>query len=86
MTTSLTPPGWADEPEPGWSPARITPYGPGYSRCAPGKGMVQVYYENGQYRWRLHTGPAEAMPGQGGFARGRDAMRAADRAIRGAPS
>jgi hypothetical protein len=81
MTTPPTPPGWADEPEPGWSPARIAPYGPGYSRDVPGKGTLQVCYEKGQYRWWLQTDAGEAMPGQGGFARGREAMQAADRSV-----
>lgn len=85
MTTAATPPGWADEAEPGWSPARIAPYGPGYSRCIPGMGMLLVCFENGQYRWWLQTGPAEAMPGQDGFARGRAAMLAADR-LTGGPA
>jgi hypothetical protein len=82
MTTAPTPPGWADEPEPGWSPTRITPYGPGYSRYVPGKGMLQVRYGNGQYRWSLQTDAAAAMTGQDGFARGREAMRAADHWVR----
>ena len=79
MTTPPTPPRWADEAAPGWLPARITPYGPGYSRDVPGKGVLQVGYENRQYRWWLQIGPAKAMPGRGGFARGREAMRDADR-------
>ena len=82
MTTSPTPPGWADEPEPGWSTARITPYGPGYSRYVPGKGTLHVCYEKGQYRWSLQTDAAEATTGQDGFARGREAMQAADRWVR----
>jgi len=68
------PPGWADDALPGWFPARITPYGPGYSRYVPGKGMLQVGYENRQYRWWLPAGP-----GRDGFATGRQAMRDADR-------
>jgi hypothetical protein len=82
MTTPPVPPGWADEPEPGWSPARIPPYGPGYSRDVPGKGTLQVCHEHGQYRWSLQTDAAEATPGQDGFATGREAMRAADHWVR----
>ena len=69
-----TPPRWANEVLPGWFPARITPYGPGYSRYVPGKGILQVGYEHGQYRWWLPAGP-----GRDGFATGRQAMRDADR-------
>ena len=69
-----TPPSWADEALPGWFPARITPYGPGYSRYVPGKGVLRVGYEHRQYRWWLPAGT-----GRGGFATGRQAMRDADR-------
>ena len=69
-----TPPRWADEALPGWFPARITPYGPGYIRYVTGKGMLQVGYEHRQYRWWLPAGP-----GRDGFATGRQAMRDADR-------
>ena len=79
MTGTPAPPGWADEPLPGWFAARITPHGPGYSRYVPGEGMLQVGYENRQYCWWLQTGPDWARPGHGGFATGREAMRSADR-------
>ena len=65
--------------EPGWSPASVTPYGPGYCRYVPGQGMLKVGYESRQYRWWLLTGPAKARPGRDGFADPREAMRDADR-------
>ena len=65
--------------EPGWSPADVTPYGPGYCRYVPGKGLLKVGYESRQYRWWLQTGPAKGIPGRAGLAGPREAMRDADR-------
>jgi len=62
-----------------WFPAEVTPYGPGWRCYAPGKGLINVGYQGGGYRWWLQTGPARGMEGRAGFADPHDAMQDAAR-------
>ena len=83
MTTPARP-ATDDDLEPGWSRDDPNPYGPGYQRHVPGKGIVRVVARSGyEYAWYLSTtSRSEGLSWpQEGFPHPRDAMRDADHQV-----
>ena len=83
MTTPARPAATGDL-EPGWSRDEPNPYGPGYQRHVPGKGIVRVVARSGyEYAWYLSTtSRSEGLSWpQEGFPHPRDAMRDADQQV-----